>query len=96
MKNLFIEGDNFDVLKFLQEIYFGKVKMIYIDLFYNIGNDFIYEDDFVEDVDEYLCCFNQVDIEGYWLVVNIFVNGRFYFDWLSMIYLCFKFVWNFL
>lgn len=85
-KNLFIEGDNLDALKLLQETYLGKVKMIYIDPPYNTGNDFIYEDDFAEDADEYLRRSNQVDIEGHRLVANTSANGRFHSDWLSMIY----------
>jgi len=63
-QNLFIEGDNLDALKLLQETYLGKVKMIYIDPPYNTGNDFIYEDDFAEDAGEYLLRSNQIDEEG--------------------------------
>jgi adenine-specific DNA-methyltransferase len=85
-KNLFIEGDNLDALKLLQETYLGKVKMIYIDPPYNTGNDFIYEDDFAESADEYLSRSNQVDDEGNRLVANTTANGRFHSDWLSMIY----------
>jgi adenine-specific DNA-methyltransferase len=85
-KNLFIEGDNLDALKLLQETYLGKVKMIYIDPPYNTGNDFIYEDDFAENTDEYLSRSNQVDDEGNRLVANTAANGRFHSDWLSMIY----------
>jgi len=85
-KNLFIEGDNLDALKLLQETYLGKVKMIYIDPPYNTGNDFIYEDDFAEDTDEYLHRSNQVDDQGNRLVANVLSNGRFHSDWLSMIY----------
>lgn len=85
-KNLFIEGDNLDALKLLQETYLGKVKMIYIDPPYNTGNDFIYEDDFAENIDEYLSRSNQVDDEGNRLVANTAANGRFHSDWLSMIY----------
>ena len=85
-KNLFIEGDNFDALKLLQESYLGKVKMIYIDPPYNTGNDFIYEDDFAEEVSEYLRRSNQVDEEGKRLVANTSANGRFHSDWLSMLY----------
>ena len=84
-KNLFIEGDNLDALKLLQETYLGKVKMIYIDPPYNTGNDFIYEDDFAEDVGEYLRRSNQVDDEGNRLAANTTANGRFHSDWLSMI-----------
>jgi adenine-specific DNA-methyltransferase len=70
----------------LQETYLGKVKMIYIDPPYNTGNDFIYEDDFAEDADEYLRRSNQVDEDGNRLVANTVSNGRFHSDWLSMIY----------
>ena len=85
-KNLFIEGDNLDALKLLQETYLGKVKMIYIDPPYNTGNDFIYEDDFAENTDEFLLRSNQKDEEGNRLVANTESNGRFHSDWLSMIY----------
>lgn len=85
-KNLFIEGDNLDALKLLQENYLGKVKMIYIDPPYNTGNDFIYEDDFAENSEEFLRKSNQVDEKGNRLVANKDSNGRFHSDWLSMIY----------
>lgn len=85
-KNLFIEGDNLEALKLLQETYLGKVKMIYIDPPYNTGNDFIYEDDFVENSDEFLKRSNQKDEEGNRLVANTESNGRFHSDWLSMMY----------
>ena len=85
-KNLFIEGDNLDALKLLQETYLGKVKMIYIDPPYNTGNDFLYEDDFVENAEEFLKRSNQKDEEGSRLVANTEANGRFHSDWLSMIY----------
>ena len=85
-KNLFIEGDNLDALKLLQETYLGKVKMIYIDPPYNTGNDFIYEDDFAEDAGEYLRRSNQVDDEGNLLASNTSANGRFHSDWLTMMY----------
>lgn len=85
-KNLFIEGDNLDALKLLQETYLGKVKMIYIDPPYNTGNDFIYEDDFSEDAGEYLRRSNQVDEEGNRLTANTTANGRFHSDWLTMMY----------
>ncbi len=85
-KNLFIEGDNLDALKLLQETYLGKVKMIYIDPPYNTGNDFIYEDDFVQNTEEFLKRSNQKDEEGNRLVANTESNGRFHSDWLSMIY----------
>ena len=85
-KNLFIEGDNLDALKLLQETYLGKVKLIYIDPPYNTGNDFIYEDDFAEDTGEYLRRSNHVDEKGNRLVANTVANGRFHSDWLSLIY----------
>ena len=85
-KNLFIEGDNLDALKLLQETYLGKVKLIYIDPPYNTGNDFIYEDDFSEDTDAYKRRSNQKDEVGNRLVVNTESNGRFHSDWLTMIY----------
>lgn len=85
-KNLFIEGDNLDALKLLQETYLGKVKMIYIDPPYNTGNDFIYEDDFAENTEEFLKRSNQRDEEGNRLVANTEANGRFHSDWLSMMY----------
>lgn len=85
-KNLYIEGDNLDALKLLQETYLGKVKMIYIDPPYNTGNDFIYEDDFAENTDDFLRRSNQKDEEGNRLVANTESNGRFHSDWLSMMY----------
>lgn len=85
-ENLFIEGDNLDALKLLQETYLGKVKMIYIDPPYNTGKDFIYKDDFSTDVSDYLQQSNQVDSERERLVANTEANGRFHSDWLSMIY----------
>jgi len=85
-KNLFIEGDNLDALKLLQETYLGKVKMIYIDPPYNTGNDFIYEDDFVEKAEDYLRRSNQKDDEGNRMVANATSNGRFHSDWLTMMY----------
>jgi len=85
-KNLFIEGDNLDALKLLQETYLGKVKMIYIDPPYNTGNDFVYEDDFAENTDEFLKRSNQIDKAGNRLVANTEANGRFHSDWLDMIF----------
>lgn len=85
-KNLFIEGDNLDALKLLQETYLGKVKLIYIDPPYNTGNDFIYDDDFAEDSETYLLRSNQKDEEGNRLKSNTEANGRFHSDWLSMMY----------
>lgn len=85
-KNLYIEGDNLDVLKCLKETYMGKVKMIYIDPPYNTGNDFVYEDDFAESTAEYLANSGQFDEQGNRLVTNAESNGRFHTDWLNMIY----------
>ena len=85
-QNLYIEGDNLDVLKLLQETYLGKIKMIYIDPPYNTGNDFIYNDDFAVSVGEYLANSGQYDIEGNRLQFNVESNGRFHTDWLNMIY----------
>ena len=85
-KNLYIEGDNLEVLKILQETYLGKVKMIYIDPPYNTGSDFVYEDDFAEDMDEYIERSGQLDDEGNRLFVNTDRNGRFHTDWLNMMY----------
>lgn len=85
-ENLYIEGDNLDVLKLLRETYLGKVKMIYIDPPYNTGNDFVYDDDFAEDGEEFLFRDNQYDAQGNRLVQNTESNGRFHTDWLNMIY----------
>lgn len=85
-ENIYIEGDNLDALKLLQETYLGKVKMIYIDPPYNTGNDFIYEDDFAQSTDEYADNSGQTDEEGNRLVQNSESNGRFHTDWLNMIY----------
>ena len=85
-ENIYIEGDNLDALKLLQETYLGKVKMIYIDPPYNTGNDFIYEDDFSQDADDYLGNSGQFDEEGNRLVQNTESNGRFHTDWLNMMY----------
>ena len=85
-ENLYIEGDNLEVLKLLQETYLGKIKMIYIDPPYNTGNDFVYEDDFAQSTDEYLAMSGQFDDEGNRLVANTENNGRFHTDWLNMIY----------
>lgn len=85
-KNLFIEGDNLEALKLLQETYLGKVKMIYIDPPYNTGKDFIYDDDFTENSEEFLKRSSQKDVEGNRLVANTEANGRFHSDWLSMMY----------
>ena len=85
-ENLYIEGDNLDVLKLLQETYLGKIKLIYIDPPYNTGNDFVYNDDFAESADEYLANSGQFDSEGNRLVTNTESNGRYHTDWLNMIY----------
>ena len=85
-ENLYIEGDNLEVLKLLQETYLGKIKMIYIDPPYNTGNDFVYEDDFAQSTDEYLANSGQFDEEGNRMVQNTESNGRFHTDWLNMIY----------
>ena len=85
-QNLFIEGDNLDALKLLQETYLNKVKMIYIDPPYNTGNDFIYRDDFAEESDSYKKRSNQQDDAGNRLTANTDSNGRFHSDWLSMMY----------
>lgn len=85
-ENLYIEGDNLEVLKLLQETYLGKIKMIYIDPPYNTGNDFVYEDDFAQSTDEYLASSGQYDEDGNRMVQNTESNGRFHTDWLNMIY----------
>jgi len=85
-KNLFIEGDNLDALKLLQETYLNKVKMIYIDPPYNTGRDFVYDDDFAEDAESFLFKSLQTSASGERLVANPESNGRFHSDWLSMMY----------
>ena len=85
-KNLFIEGDNLEALKLLQDIYIGSVQMIYIDPPYNTGNDFVYRDKFSQGSDEYLISSNQKDEEGNRLIANLAGNGRFHSEWLSMMY----------
>ena len=85
-ENLYIEGDNLDVLKLLQETYLGKIKMIYIDPPYNTGNDFVYNDDFAESADEYLANSGQFDEEENRLVQNTESNGRYHTDWLNMLF----------
>lgn len=84
--NLYIEGDNLDVLKLLQETYLGKIKMIYIDPPYNTGSDFVYKDDFKQSAEEYIEASGQYDEEGNRLEKNMETNGRFHTDWLNMIY----------
>ena len=85
-ENLYIEGDNLEVLKLLQETYLGKIKMIYIDPPYNTGNDFVYEDDFAQNAEDYIANSGQYDEEGNRLVHNTESNGRFHTDWLNMMY----------
>ena len=85
-KNLYIEGDNLDVLKLLRETYLNKVKMIYIDPPYNTGNDFVYEDDFASSSEDYLTASKNYDEQGNQMFQNNDTNGRFHSDWLSMIY----------
>ena len=85
-ENLYIEGDNLEVLKLLQETYLGKVKMIYIDPPYNTGNDFVYNDDFKQSSEEYIDNSGQVNENGEHLITNKESNGRFHTDWLNMIY----------
>lgn len=84
--NIYIQGDNLEVLKVLQETYLNKIKMIYIDPPYNTGNDFIYEDDYAQDYEEYLAISGQIDKDGNKLKQNLESNGRFHTDWLNMIY----------
>ncbi len=85
-ENLYIEGDNLEVLKLLQETYLSKIKMIYIDPPYNTGNDFVYEDDFAQDAADYIANSGQTDEDGNRLVANTESNGRFHTDWLNMMY----------
>ena len=85
-ENLFIEGDNLEVLKLLQKSYYGKVKMIYIDPPYNTGNDFIYPDDYKENLTTYLQYTGQVDAQGKKFSTNTDTEGRFHSKWLNMMY----------
>jgi adenine-specific DNA-methyltransferase len=85
-RNLFIEGDNLDALKLLQETYLNKVKMIYIDPPYNTGREFIYDDDFAEDAEDYLLRSGQASDAGARFVANTEANGRYHSDWLSMMF----------
>ena len=85
-ENLYIEGDNLEVLKLLQETYLGKVKMIYIDPPYNTGNDFVYNDNFKQSTEEYIENSGQLDEDGNRMVTNTESNGRFHTDWLNMMY----------
>lgn len=89
-QNLYIEGDNLEILKILREDYLGAVKMIYIDPPYNTGNDFVYNDDFAQGRDEYEAASGAIDAEGNQMLDpmqrNTETNGRFHTDWLNMIY----------
>jgi adenine-specific DNA-methyltransferase len=85
-ENLYIEGDNLEVLKLLQKSYNNKIKVIYIDPPYNTGNDFVYKDNFKDGVQNYLEQTGQVDTEGNYLSTNTEGNGRFHTDWLNMMY----------
>src|SRR5487761_1625455 len=85
-ENVFIEGDNLEVLKLLQKSYFAKIKMIYIDPPYNTGNDFIYPDDYTESLQTYLQYTGQVDSEGKKFSTNTEADGRFHSKWLNMMY----------
>lgn len=95
-ENLYIEGDNLNVLKILQETYLGKVKMIYIDPPYNTGKDFIYKDNFTENFGEYIFNSGQLDMEGNRMYANFDGNGRFHTDWLNMMYIRIKLARNLL
>lgn len=85
-QNLYIEGDNLEVLKLLQKSYYGKVKMIYIDPPYNTGNDFVYKDDFKDNIENYLEVTGQKDAEGNKTTTNTEANGRYHSNWLNMMY----------
>lgn len=95
-ENIYIEGDNLDVLKLLRETYLGKVKMIYIDPPYNTGNDFVYEDDFATSTEDYLQASKNYDDQGNKMFQNNDSNGRFHSDWLSMMYARLKLARDFL
>lgn len=95
-QNVFIEGENLEVLKILQKSYAGRIKMIYIDPPYNTGNDFVYDDNFTEPLQEYLKRTGQIDDEGKPLTTNKKADGRFHSKWLSMIYPRLKLAFNFL
>ena len=85
-ENLYIEGDNLEVLKLLQETYLGKIKVIFIDPPYNTGGDFLYDDNFAQSAEEYISISGQYDNDGNRLVKNFDSNGRFHTDWLNMMY----------
>jgi len=95
-QNLFIEGDNLDALKLLQELYLNRVKVIFLDPPYNTGGDFIYDDDFRENPASYFSRSNQKDDLGRRLLANTETNGRFHSDWLTMMYPRLKLAWNML
>ncbi len=95
-QNIFIEGDNLEALKLLQNAYFERVKMIYIDPPYNTGNDFVYKDDFRNSIKNYLSQTGQIDNGGNRLQTNTEANGRFHSDWLNMLYPRLKLAWNLL
>ena len=85
-ENIFIDGDNLEVLKLLQKTYFNKIKMIYIDPPYNTGKDFIYKDDYIDSVESYLKQIGQISDKGIKLTTNLNTNGRFHSDWITMMY----------
>lgn len=85
-ENLYVEGDNLEVLKLLQKSYHGKIKMIYIDPPYNTGHDFVYPDDYTDNMQNYLELTGQVDSEGKKITTNPDTNGRYHTDWLNMMY----------
>lgn len=85
-QNLYIEGDNLEVLKLLQKSYYGKVKIIYIDPPYNTGNDFVYHDDFKDNIENYLEITGQKDVSGNNITTNTESNGRYHSNWLNMMY----------
>jgi len=85
-ENLYIEGDNLEVLKLLQKSYYGKIKMIYIDPPYNTGNDFVYKDNFKDNLQNYLEVIGQIDGEGKRISANQETAGRYHSNWLNMMY----------
>ena len=95
-QNLYIEGDNLEVLKLLQKSYHGKIKMIYIDPPYNTGGDFVYPDDFSNSIENYKRITGQADDEGKQLGTNSEFNGRYHTDWLNMMYPRLRLAWNLL
>lgn len=95
-ENIFIEGDNLEVLKLLQKAYFEKIKMIYLDPPYNTGGDFVYKDDFKSPIENYLKQTGQKNGDSQKLTTNSETNGRFHSDWLNMMYPRLKLAWNLL